>query len=248
MFDIVGVSPRYVHNAGIHNFLSAWFAETREEHVDPKAYSLKQRISGPGGAQIVLGVIDDELEGLVAAIPPGQPMQLGANTGRYGFVAHTPQRVRDETWAELSTPWNTNQWRIRLRSPVAFRRSGLDQPWPAPFQVLDSLRRRWLLGRRQPLIAEDAIDGLARGIAVTGADISTEECRWPPKKPVFGARGAVEWTWVGGPAAHNAGHRGARTVEQLLRLAEFSGVGAYPQHGLGAVDVEAQRVNPRRPR
>lgn len=245
--DITGIPPRRVRNSGIHRFLSAWFAESDDEHADPKCYSLRERVDHRDGVRLVLGLIADRLASLVARIPAGLRIPFGANPAHFGTIAQPPRCTQSATWSDLREDLRSNQWRIWLRSATTFRRSGLDQPWPAPFQILNSLRSRWLLGSNQPLIEEGAIGSLARGIAVTGAEISTEECDWPPET-VYGATGVVEWTWVGGPAAPDAGHRGARTVEQLLRLAEFSGIGAYPQHGLGAVDVEARRVNPRHPR
>lgn len=245
--DIIGVSSRHVRNSGIHRFLSAWFAESDDEHANPKCYSLRERVDGRDGVRIVVGIIDDRLASLIAELPAGHGIQFGERPGRFGTVARAPWCTQTTTWADLLADQRSNQWRIWLRTPMTFRRNGLDQPWPAPFQILDSLRSRWLLGSGTPLIEKDAVAQLARGVAVTGAELSTEDCSWPPEQ-VFGATGVVEWTWSGGRPAEEAGHCGAATVEQLLRLAEFSGVGAYPQHGLGSVDVEARRTDPRHPR
>lgn len=245
--DIVGIPWQRVRNSGIHRFLSAWFVESDDEHANPKGYSLRERVDHSDGVRLTLGLIDDRLAALIAELSPGHRIQFGTNPGHYGTIAGSPRCERTVGWQQLSSDQRSNQWRIWLRSPLTFRRNGLDQPWPAPFQMLDSLRARWLLGCGEPLVDKGAIDQLARGIAVTGAEVSTQESRWAPE-PVFGATGVVEWSWVGGAASPDAGHRGAATIERLLMLAEFSGIGAYPQHGLGAVDVEARRINPRRPR
>lgn len=245
--DIAGVLSRHGRPSGIHNFLSGWFAESRTEHRDRKNYSLRGRIDDPAGQgmRVVLGTTSDELAESIGRIRRGTRIPFGTSGRHIGLVIDSPTLLTSAGWDELARPRQANQWRIWLGTPLAFRRNGVDQPWPAPFQTLAAMHRRWP-AESVPIDA-DEIDLLARGVAVTDVELRTSLCDWPPAS-VWGAEGMIEWTWLGarGDAMFPSGE--ASAVDSLLRLAEFCGVGAYPQHGMGSVTIDALRANPRNPR
>ncbi|MFT4228489.1 CRISPR system precrRNA processing endoribonuclease RAMP protein Cas6 [Micropruina sp.] len=245
--DIAGVQSAHAHPSGVHNFLSEWFAESHAEHHEQKSYSLRGRIDDPEGKgmRVILGTTSDALADSIERIGPGKRITFG-NSGRHiGTVIDSPTLLTRASWNDLARPRAVNQWRIWMSTPLAFRRNGVDQPWPAPFQVLAGMQRRW--PRDSVPVDAGEIDLLARGVAVTDVEIRTTLCEWPPAN-AWGAEGMVEWTWLGlrgdatGPSSETF------AIDSLLRLAEFCGVGGYPQHGMGSVRVDAFRVKPRNPR
>lgn len=237
--DIAGVTSRQALPSGIHRFLSEWFDESPQTHGAVKQYALRGRIDEPQGRgmRVVLGTTSDRLRESIAAIPPGLRVPFGVSARFVGTVVDVPTLLTEATWADLAEPRAANQWRVWLNTPLAFRRDGIDQPWPAPYNVLASLLRRWPDGAAAPATAT-CLDRLARGIAVTEAEVRTSVCDWPPTA-VWGAEGMLQWTWLGALAD-------AAPIDSLIRLAEFTGVGAYPQYGLGSVTVDAYLAKPER--
>jgi CRISPR/Cas system endoribonuclease Cas6 (RAMP superfamily) len=157
-------------------------------------------------------------------------------------VRSQPRVVNQLSWAELSQPLGSNQWQVALLTPTAIRRDGIDQPWPAPIPLLEGLARKWAecSSSALPLTADDL-----RPVLVTGIELSTQPTTdTPAKDPVWGAVGMIEWTWNG--RDRSAPPHGAHKIERLLRLAEFTGLGAYPQFGLGRVQVTCRAAHPGR--
>lgn len=240
--EIRGIDPHHVRATGIHRFFSAWFGESPDEHAAIKGYSIASRTDDSDGVILRLGCADDGLIGALAALPGGQPVQFGTTHPRVGMVAAPPTCLVEEAWSILASYQGTTQWRIEFVTPVLLRSQAIDLPWPDPFALLRGLDAKWR--RFGPAVAPAFDDDLARHVAVTGADLRTVESTRAPR-PVLAAAGRVEWTWLDRRDPQRAG---AAVVERLVRLAQYTGMGSYPQFGSGAVRVHGRRVDPAHPR
>lgn len=240
------VDPSHVRSSGIHRFLSAWFRETQSEHSGLKGYSVGPRRDDRSAVAIEVRCVDDRLADLVASIPAGQQVQFGTTHPRLAAVRVPPRCMATMSWAELATYRGTSQWRLELQSPVVVSYGHVDQPWPAPAPILRGLDAKW--SKWGPQVDSTYDERLAGLIAVTGADLRTVECHLAPT-PVWGATGAVEWTWLGVQTTRHADlSHGATIIERLLALSRFTGIGGYTQHGLGSVAISGRLANTRRHR
>lgn len=234
-----GVPLGRVRPTGMHAFLSAWFDENRPIHTDAKGYSLGPITSMPFGVGVEVACASDELAQSLAALPPGHRVRFGdEERGVWARVRSYPAAVRGATWRELTEPTGANQWRLELLTETALRRDGVDQPWPAPAPLLAGLARKWLQCSGEPpaCTPEDLLP-----VLVTGVELTSQLNR-DGRTPVWGAVGMLEWTW--NSRDRSAHPEGAAVVDSLLRLAEFTGLGSYPQFGLGQVRVRAARIAP----
>lgn len=240
VIEFAGVSGRDVRASGLHRFLSAWFGEDADDHAQPKGYSLGERADRGTAVAVVVNCVSDRLGALLAELPPGQTVQFGHSFPKTARVSRC-DLVAEATWADLSHYLGTTVWQLEFLSPVSVRRHGVDQPWPAPEPLLAGVAAKW--DRWAPSRAEWS-EADARALLVTGVQLSMAQSQDAPV-PTWGAVGRVEWTWDfedrRAPAA------GPERVERLLRLAEFTGLGAYPQHGLGRVRVGGRRPEPGQP-
>lgn len=238
LIEFEGVSGRDVRTSGLHRFLSAWFGEDPEQHTDRKGYSLGERGDRDGAVAVVVRCVSDRLGALLSELPRGQAVTFGHTFPKQARVRDCVQ-VAEATWDDLAVPLGTAVWQIEFLSPVSLRRHGVDQPWPAPAPLLAGVAEKWAAYAPIPLPWADED---AHAILVTGVELTMEQSQDAPV-PTWGAVGRVEWTWD--LADRRAPADGPARVERLLRLAEFTGLGAYPQHGLGRVRVSGRRPEPR---
>lgn len=235
LIEFEGVSGRDVRASGLHRFLSAWFGEDPEQHSDRKGYSLGERRDREGAVSVVVRCVSDRLGALLAELPPGQEVQFGHTFAKQAHVRGC-SLLTEVSWEDLTEYLGTAVWQIEFLSPVSLRRHGVDQPWPAAGPLLAGVAAKWTAFGPAPMhwSEEDA-----RAILVTGVELTMEQSRDAPV-PTWGAVGRVEWTWDS--RDRRAPIDGPVRVERLLRLAEFTGLGAYPQHGLGRVRVSGRAV------
>lgn len=238
LIEFEGVSRHDVRPSGLHRFLSAWFGEDHEQHTDRKGYSLGERGERERAVTVVVRCVSDRLGALLSELPPGQAVTFGHTFPKHARVRDCVQ-LAEATWDDLAVPLGTAVWQIEILSPVSLRRHGVDQPWPAPGPLLAGVAEKWATYAPSPLPWSDED---SRAILVTGVELTMEQSRDAPV-PTWGAVGRVEWTWD--LTDRSAPADGPARVEQLLRLAEFTGLGAYPQHGLGRVRVSGRRPEPR---
>lgn len=241
MIEFGGIDPVHVRTTGIHHFLSAWFDETEAEHRSVKPYSIGNRQDSRRGVRLEVRCLDDRHGALVETVPVGHQVQFGSTFAHTAEVVHAPQLLAETTWEELAVYRGTTQWWLTLRTPTVVRRHTVDQPWPAPHAVLRGLHDKWNAWgpARGPFD-----DRLAGHVAVTGVELRTELTE-AGRLRLHGAVGIVEWAWVAPePGSDSPKRFGAAEVDSLLALAQFAGVGAYTQYGLGSVDVSRRRVSP----
>ncbi|SHJ67787.1 Uncharacterized conserved protein [Tessaracoccus bendigoensis DSM 12906] len=233
---------RKVFPSGVHALLGKWFQEGAEHH-DPKAYSILGLASGEGVVDVLVGLLDGGLADRLALMPPGLPHVFG-DDGNQGFLALPPHLVRQAAWGDLARLGPERGWSLELITPLCFRRGSLASPWPDPFKMIASLATRWRLGTGEepPFEIPDS-----REILVSYANLetlemwgtpqnTTERGRGPRRRQVVGAVGDLEWRWAP-DTRHGDGADGAAALNRLLGLCTFTGVGAYPQFGMGAVRV-----------
>lgn len=229
---IQGVDGLSVLPSGVHSFLSRWFEDDPVTHNAPKPYSLSGiRSEGPF-VVLTVSLIADRLARRVAALQPGEPIQFGTQPSGRATVADGPRMLRETSWDELASLPALSGWRLELRSPTCFRRGAVSQPWPDPVRVIECLCANWTLGTgvELPFAPPEP-----RAIAVTHADLRTKVSLSAPV-PTVGAIGGLRWMWVPN-RKYAPDTEGAAAVTRLLGLAEFSGVGAYTQFGMGRVTV-----------
>ncbi|HBX81082.1 MAG: CRISPR system precrRNA processing endoribonuclease RAMP protein Cas6 [Propionibacteriaceae bacterium] len=235
---ISGIEPSNVRMSGMHRFLSAWFSETDVEHASRKAYSVKSRLDGSAGVAFRIGCVEDGLAQALSTLQSGRAIQFGTTFPRVGIV-ESVTCVAESTWADLAADLGTAQWRLEFTSPCVVRTAGVAQPWPEPFALLRGLAVRWPAQEGAAEFDESA----ARAVAVTSATIRDVAYLDAPT-PLRGAVGTAEWTWVPARSGLPSTDEGRHTIERLMRLAEFAGMGGYVQHGMGSVVVAGRAGKP----
>jgi CRISPR-associated endoribonuclease Cas6 len=190
--------------------LSGWLDS--DHHAPRKPWSWVRAES-----ELLIGLLDDRL---------GERLLRGANAIRMPL-----EQVAATSWAALRAARGTRDgWCMQFISPVTFRRGNRFVPWPAPSAVFGSLRATWrhfaafevgdleLDLRLDPLVVT----------AVRGASHTERvEVHGQDSVLVGGFLGTVRYA-IDGPV-------NGQTVDSLVRLAPFSGVGAYTTRGFGGV-------------
>jgi len=226
--------PQYVHPSGVHAFLARVFNEGTEHKVNqPKPYSLVQIRTVPDHAIVTLSFIDDRLAmDLEETVAPGMSAVFGRQSAGSGEVAEVPRLITHSSWDGLIRIDTPDAWALELQTPTCFRRGNASTPWPSPEHILESLARSWRQGSRSELpFALPAVSS----ILVRWVELHSQVVKASPK-PMKGSTGRLEWEWAPHPK-YAPDREGAAAVTSLLALAEFAGVGAYTQFGLGRVLV-----------
>jgi CRISPR-associated endoribonuclease Cas6 len=126
----------------------------------------------------------------------------------------------------------THHWTFAFRSPVTFRRKGLNMPFPLPELVFGSLLDRWNAAAPMPFPDDLREQALAR-IAVESVDLHSVRLATKGNALQIGTVGQVTYTLTG--SLDLAGR-----IETLARFAAYSGIGAGVARGMGT----AQLVDP----
>lgn len=242
-----GVPSSKVHPSGVHALLGRWFGEGGAHH-DPKCYSVMGLGSTGDLVVATVGLMDDRLAERLADLPPGHAHRFGDHPGHVGVVVAEPRLVRQSSWEQLAAQGPARRWRLELRTPLCFRRGSVPSPWPDPHRVVNSLVDRWTLGSGEapPFPVPDS-----RNVLVTHVDLETFDADGTPQNSrrrsegangpqIVGAVGEVEWQWLPDRRFGDDIH-GAAALNALLALCNFTGVGSYPQFGMGRVDVSVLR-------
>lgn len=198
----------------VHRTLSRWL--DTEHHAQRKPWSWVTQ-----APDLVIGLLDDRL---------AERLHGGADA-----VGLPVEQVAAISWAELRGGGVRESWQLEFLSPVTFRRGNRFLPWPAPSAVFGSLRAAWrhfgapevgdleLDLRLDPLVVI-AFCGTSRTERVT--------VHQQDSVLVGGFLGTVRYAIEGAVDPH--------AVDALVRLAPFSGVGAYTTRGFGAVRKPAE--------
>lgn len=229
--------PEVLDRRAIHAQLSRWLDD--DHHAKHKSWSWTLVGGDDGPRELQVGLLDD---GLAARLLAGADRTRRSRCPIPGLGSGDSfQQVAAVSWAQLAAPAGARAWTVRFVSPVTFRRGNKFLPWPSPEAVFGSLRTTWrtyappsvgeidLDLRLDPLIVA-AIDGAS---VVERVELRAAEQGGEPRKvTVGGFLGAVRYALDGAADA--------RVVDGLMRLAVFSGVGAYTTRGFGGVQLVAR--------
>ncbi len=207
------LGPTDLNRHTVHRILSRWL--DTDHHASRKPWSWSGEV-GASPCSLLVGLLDDRLADrfLRGADAAGAPVR----------------QVAAASWSELRSGRARDCWQLEFTSPVTFRRGNRFLPWPSPSAVFGSLRAAWrhfgapevgdleLDLRLDPLVVT-AICGASRTERVTVHEQASVL--------VGGFVGTVGYA-VDGDADPQA-------VDALVRLAPFSGVGAYTTRGFGGV-------------
>jgi CRISPR-associated endoribonuclease Cas6 len=218
-----------------HEAVSQWLQARSRTAVPP--FAVSPPVTRNGITVLEIRLLDDALAPqLVAAAPPGRPVRLG----RHHFtVATAPRMSRATPWPDLvETPrrrparwgaWGSGwAWQLRFVTPATFRYGDAFSPWPAPENVLTSLADRWraLQPATAPWLPREALATVW---------VSDVEGRSVPLRSdgssLIGFVGRVRYICAGTDEQ-------GRTVQVLLRFAEYAGVGCHTSCGFGVVRLE----------
>jgi len=213
----------------LHATLSRWL--DTDHHAKAKPWSWSMRPTSDGHV-IDIGLVDDAL---------AEPLMTGfehyRRHGRGQASAASLAQIEAVTWERLARGAAARAWTVRFASPVTFRRGDRFLPWPAPSSVFGSLRATW----RQfaaPVVGDVQLDLTLDPIVVTAVDGASVVEKVVLRDPPPGSGDPVAVT-VGGflGRVHYAvdGPVDPTTVDSLVRLAPFAGVGAYTTRGFGGV-------------
>jgi CRISPR-associated endoribonuclease Cas6 len=232
-----GVDGSRLQVEWLHAVVSSWFDQGAAEHAARfKGYAVSPPRPVEGGAAFEIGVLDDALvPRLLTAAAPGTPIRLGSRTLR---LPRGPLQTAATTWPGLAVSAATRSWVLRFVTPVTFRRGNRFSPWPDPPAVLGGLRARWSAFAPKEL-PPVALDLSADPVWVTDVAGANEVIR-VDQRIVSGFVGRVRWECDADDAT-------ASTVNSLLRLAGYGGVGAHTTRGFG-VTVTERTWLPRAPR
>lgn len=215
-----------VRQEALHAVISRWFDPTREAHnAKVKPYAISPIGNGPKGPAIEIGTITESAEvALHRAARPSRRLRFGS---QLATIADPPTRIATETWTKLGTASAARAWCLQLLTPTTFRRRNRSSPWLAPETVLHGLADRWLAW--STLDAIELTRTELQSVWVTDLDGRNE---------VLQLNGSTVSGFVGRIRYECDDEKVAKSVDRLLRLAAYIGVGSYTTKGLGVVRLE----------
>lgn len=198
----------------VHRALSRWLDS--DHHAQRKPWSWTAQTSG-----LVIGLLDDQL---------ADRLRSGADA-----AGTSVQQVAKADWAELRSDRPRDSWQLEFVSPVTFRRGNRFLPWPSPSAVFGSLRAVWRTFGA-PEVGDLELDLRLDPLIVTALHGTSHTERVAVHRQdsvlVGGFRGTIRYALDGAADA--------QVIDTLVRLAPFSGVGAYTTRGFGGVGIRGE--------
>jgi CRISPR-associated endoribonuclease Cas6 len=221
-------TPEAVRLEHLHAVVSRWFdADLAAHHGKAKGYTVSPLRAGPRGPVVEIGLIDDALvEPLLAQVTPESVIRLGRT---HVTVPEAPAQVAAVSWQSLAERGTSTAWCLRFVTPLTFRRGNKFTPMPAPKTILASLRASWRAFAPAD-IAQPDLDLALDPVWVTDID-GVNDVREVNGRTVSGFVGALRIECDAEPHV-------AHAVDQVVRLAPFSGVGAHTTRGFGVTRIE----------
>jgi CRISPR-associated endoribonuclease Cas6 len=200
--------------------LSRWLDADHHAQRKPWSWTVAApspgRAAAPPRAEILVSLLDDQL---------ADRLVIGAE------AAHRPVRqVAAASWAELRDGRARDGWCLEFISPVTFRRGNRFLPWPSPSTVFGSLRSTWR-SFGAPVVGDLELDLCLDPLVVTA--VSGASCT--ERVTVHRQESVLVGGFLGTIRYAVDGAVDPQVVDTLVRLAPFSGIGAYTTRGFGGV-------------
>ena len=196
--------------SAVHRTLSRWL--DGDHHAQRKPWSW----TGVSDRELLIGLLDDRLT---------DRLRSGADA-----TSMPVRQVAATSWSELRSGRARDCWQLEFTSPVTFRRGNRFLPWPSPSAVFGSLRAAWRhFGA--PAVGDLELDLRLDPLVVTAVCGASRTER----VTVHEQASVLVGGFVGTVCYSVEGAADRRSVDALVRLAPFSGVGAYTTRGFGGV-------------
>ncbi len=222
-----GVDASLVRVEQLHAMTSGWFDDTADAHqARAKPYSITPPRPAGDTTTFNVGLVDDSMvDRLLTRTAPGVRLRLG---GQHTRTVQAPTQVAGLSWSTLdATP--ADSWCVNFATPTTFRRGNNFTPWPAPKAVLGSLRATWRHFAPASAGALD-LDLATDPVWVTDIDGANEVVK-VNDRTVSGFVGRIRFTC-------DAPAHVAASIDRLIQLAPYSGVGAHTTRGFGVTRPE----------
>jgi CRISPR-associated endoribonuclease Cas6 len=221
------VTPGTVRLEHLHAVVSTWLDEPGTHHAHTKPYSVSPPRDGDHGPVIEVGLLDDRLaDRLLSRAAPGVRVRLGRTVLT---LSRPPRQIAGSGWAALAERRTTRSWCLRFATPLTFRRGNKFTPLPAPRPLLGSLRQAW--SAHAPADLEPIILDLAQDPVWVTDIAGSNEVSKVNGRIVSGFVGRLRLESDADPLTTAA-------IDRVLRLAPYSGVGAYTTRGFGVTRLE----------
>lgn len=207
------ISSGELDRSAVHRMLSRWL--DTDHHAQRKPWSWSADVD-TSPRELLIGLLDDRLVDRLrsGADAMNAPVRQVAATG----------------WSELRSGQARNDWQLEFTSPVTFRRGNRFLPWPSPSAVFGSLRAAWRhFGA--PEVGDLELDLSLDPLVVTAVCGASRTER----VTVHEQASVLVGGFVGTVRYAVDGSVDGQAIDALVRLAPFSGVGAYTTRGFGGV-------------
>jgi len=248
-FPLLGIDITQVRLQQLHGAMSREM--DREHKATRKDWSLGALGIGPEGLPrvVVRTLTTMAVDVLRQWAVSGAEIRLGRQVGA---VADHMVETQAETWASLAVPRQTNTWVMEFLAPTSMAEGSWYSPLIKPDSLLVSLLMRWnaaiTMETEQtgdnPLAPGAPMTELAqrrwtrealRALHVTDIEGQTIAVRIPRLKGGGHRIDKVVPGFVGRMAFRASSQDLAMATDSLFRFAEYCGVGAEVNHGMGSV-------------
>lgn len=231
-----GVDAATVRSEHLHAVVSGWLDRGGGHHAQHKGYSVVPARQIDGAVVIEVGLVDDRLiDRLATHAAQGVRVRLGS---QWSEVARSPRQVAGTPWHSLAASGPASAWCLRFVTPTTFRRGNAFTPSPALEAIIGSLRSRW--DRFAPAsIGPVKLDLSMKPLWITDIEVTSQVSK-VGGLTVSGFTGRIRF-------ACDSGDEVSATVDRLVRLAPYTGVGAHTTRGFGVTRPGTTRpVRPER--
>lgn len=219
--------PGTIRLEHLHAVVSTWLDEPGQHHAHTKPYSVSPPLDGDGSQVVEIGLIDDRLvDRLLTKAAPGVRVRFGHTVVT---MNRPPTQVAATSWAALAERRSTRSWCLRFATPLTFRRGNKFTPLPAPKPLLGSLRHAWTT-HASPDTDPLHLDLSTDPVLVTDITGGNQ---------VHQVNGRTVSGFVGRLCLESdTDAETTAAIDRVLRLAPYSGIGAYTTRGFGVTRLE----------
>ncbi|BCB74579.1 CRISPR-associated endoribonuclease Cas6 [Phytohabitans flavus] len=221
-----GIDPATVRLEHLHAVVCRWLDDSDEAHrAQTKPYSVSPPIAATGGTAVEIGLLTEPpADRLCQQAQAGTRVRLGSS---WSTLHTAPQQVTAESWQALADISDTNgdqAWCLRFLTPTTFRRGNSFTPAPTLPAILGSLRRSWR-DFAPPDLPPLVLDLSADPVWLTDIDVASQTVR-VNDRVISGFTGRLRFVC-------DTDSQAAASVERLVRLAAYAGIGAHTTRGFG---------------